>query len=81
MGVRHTGPDFPTEHMCEWCQCFVHNHESRCEVGEPPGERHYHLPPLCCPDCPCESFYDAHPEERGKDEEGPVQYVPVETVE
>jgi hypothetical protein len=42
-----------------WCICGVEDaeHDIRCWY-----EDHTHMNPLCCPECPCLSYEQAHPE-------------------
>lgn len=48
------------EHICEVCGLPGNRHgENSC--GEPGC---YHWPALCCPECPCLSFVQAHPEDQ-----------------
>jgi len=47
-----------SEHVCI-CGTMDDQHEERCYYGE---EDHSHWPPLCCSNCPCLSFEEAHPE-------------------
>lgn len=45
-------------HVCEVCGHSSTSHDARCNVdGCNPGS---HFPPLCCPECPCRSFVEAH---------------------
>lgn len=57
-----TAAAFFGEHLCD-CGRWVHEHPERCGMDEA-GECS-HQPALCCPDCLCDSFYQAHPEQRG----------------
>ena len=51
----------PDAHVCV-CGLVEWAHEEHCEYG---GRQHTHHPPLCCAECPCESFAEAHPEATG----------------
>lgn len=42
-------------HICIECGDSVEAHDEMCRVGC------RHFPALCCPGCPCLSFYEAHP--------------------
>lgn len=55
-------------HVCI-CGRYDWEHDEVCYYGD--GD-HRHYPALCCPECPCDSFKEAHPEEFG---------VPIGTVE
>lgn len=49
-------------HICEVCSQDSAEHPDQCY--EPGHIGDVHLPPLCCPGCPCGSFEDAHPPAR-----------------
>lgn len=49
-------------HVCI-CGQMDYDHREQCYYGEDDGHSHY--PSLCCPECPCLSFEEAHPEEVG----------------
>ena len=63
-----TAPAFAGEHLCI-CSRWVHEHDGT-SIYCPEGCLG-HLPPLCCPDCPCGSFREAHPVGGAQAESGP----------
>ncbi len=50
------------EHICTVCFEVVSEHDEECSVEGCQG----HWPPLCCPECGCESFEEAHPAGEGE---------------
>lgn len=59
-GRCSTGEPLKIEHPAYVSEGGV---EHRASVDHHPA--HYHLPPLCCPGCPCRSYEEAHPETIG----------------
>lgn len=47
--------------MTHVCICGTESiyHSDQCHAGG--CEAAWHWPPLCCPDCPCHSYQEAHP--------------------
>lgn len=50
------------EHICEHCYAPDWRHPSDCGEPTPDDRGCHHMPALCCPECPCLSFVQAHPE-------------------